>query len=161
MASILRMVGTRSWSRYVQICACYLTIQRTTLVGAFEIRFRTLVYEQLETRETLTLTPTLIPNSNGKVFESDYWHASWPLYCKLADAHLYISRPWFSGDHGILMAYFRTCALKKWGQVFTRVGLLVNLYSVSRPSKAIINHSLCFKREMLLFKFTSSLTLPS
>ena len=30
------------------------------MVGAFEIRFRTLVYEQLETRETLTLT--LIPN---------------------------------------------------------------------------------------------------
>ena len=25
---------------------------------------------------------------------------------------------------------FWTCALKKWGQVFTRVGLLVNLYSV-------------------------------
>ena len=51
-------VCTRSWSRYVQMCACYLTIQRTTLVGAFEIRFRTLVYEQLETRETLTLTLT-------------------------------------------------------------------------------------------------------
>ena len=51
-------VGTRSWSRYVQMCASYLTIQRTTLVGAFEICFRTLVYEQLETRETLTLTPT-------------------------------------------------------------------------------------------------------
>ena len=50
--------GTRSWSRYVQMCASYLTIQRTTLVGAFEIRFRTLVYEQLETRETLTLTLT-------------------------------------------------------------------------------------------------------
>ena len=42
----------------IQMCACYLTIQRTTLVGAFEIRFRTLVYEQLETRETLTLTLT-------------------------------------------------------------------------------------------------------
>ena len=28
------------------------------------------------------------------------------------------------------MAYFRTCALKKRGQVFTRVGLLVDLYSV-------------------------------
>ena len=26
---------------------------------------------------------------------------------------------------------FWTCALKKWGQVFTRVGLLVNLYSVA------------------------------
>ena len=25
---------------------------------------------------------------------------------------------------------FWTCALKKWGQVFTKVGLLVNLYSV-------------------------------
>ena len=95
-------VGTRSWSRYVQMCASYLTIQRTTLVGAFEIRFRTLVYEQLETRETLTLTPTLTPNPNpnpnGKLFESDYWHASCPLYCKLADTHLYISRPWSSGD---------------------------------------------------------------
>ena len=32
---------------------------------------------------------------------------------------------------GVLMAYFRICALKKWGQVFTRVGLLVNLYSVT------------------------------
>ena len=53
----------------IQMCACYLTIQRTILVGAFEIRFRTLVYEQLETRETLTLTP--IPNPNGKLFESD------------------------------------------------------------------------------------------
>ena len=52
-------VGTRSWSRYVQMCSSYLTIQRTTLVGAFEIRFRTLVYEQLEGRETLTLTLTL------------------------------------------------------------------------------------------------------
>ena len=30
-------------------------------------------------------------NPNGKLFESDY--ASCPLYCKLADAHLYISRP--------------------------------------------------------------------
>ena len=30
------------WSRYVQMCASYLTIQRTTLVGTFEIRFRTL-----------------------------------------------------------------------------------------------------------------------
>ena len=30
-----------------------------TLVGAFEIRFRALVYEQLETRETLTLTLTV------------------------------------------------------------------------------------------------------
>ena len=39
------------------------------------------------------------PNPNGKLFESDYWHASCPLYCKLADAHLYISRPWSSGDH--------------------------------------------------------------
>ena len=28
------------------------------------------------------------------------------------------------------MAYFRTCSLKKRGQVFTRVGLLVDLYSV-------------------------------
>ena len=55
-------VGTRLWSRYVQMCASYLTIQRTTLVGAFEIRFQTLVYEQLEARETLTLTPTLTPN---------------------------------------------------------------------------------------------------
>ena len=45
------------------MCASYLTIQRTTLVGAFEIRFRTLVYEQLETRETLTLTP----NPNGGI----------------------------------------------------------------------------------------------
>ena len=43
-------------SRDVQMCACYLTIQRTTLVGVFEIRFRTLRYEQLEARETLTLT---------------------------------------------------------------------------------------------------------
>ena len=89
-------VGTRSWSRYVQMCASYLIIQWTTLVGAFEIRFRTLVYEQLETRETLTLTltpnPNPNPNPNGKLFESDYWHASCPLYCKLADAHLYISR---------------------------------------------------------------------
>ena len=29
-----------------------------------------------------------------------------------------------------MMGNFRTCALKKWGQVFTRVELLVNLYSV-------------------------------
>ena len=58
-------VGTSSWSRYVQMCASYLTIQHTTLVGTFEIRFRTLVYEQLETRETFTQslipTPTLTP----------------------------------------------------------------------------------------------------
>ena len=33
---------------------------------------------------------------------------------------------------GVVMAYFRTCALKKRGQVFTRVGLLVDLYSVTR-----------------------------
>ena len=33
--------------------------------------------------------------------------------------------------NGVKMAYFRTCALEKWGQLaFTRVGLLVNLYSV-------------------------------
>ena len=31
---------------------------------------------------------------------------------------------------------FWTCALKKWGQVFTRVGLLVNLYSVTRPCRS-------------------------
>ena len=56
-------LGTRSWSsRYAQMCASYLTIQRTTLVGTLEIRFRTLVYEQLETRETLTLTPNTHSN---------------------------------------------------------------------------------------------------
>ena len=33
-------------------------------------------------------------------------------------------------QNGILMAYFRTCALKKSGQIFTKVGLLVDLYSV-------------------------------
>ena len=76
------------------------------MVGTFEIRFRTLVYEQLETRETLTLTPTLTPNTNGKLFESDYWHASCPLYCKLADVRLYISRPWSSGDRQRLQAEF-------------------------------------------------------
>ena len=48
----------------IQMCACYLTIQRTILVGAFEIRFRTLVYEQLETRETLTLTLSPTPTGN-------------------------------------------------------------------------------------------------
>ena len=35
-----------------------------TLVGAFEIRFRTSVYKQLETRETLTLTRNPNPNTN-------------------------------------------------------------------------------------------------
>ena len=63
-------VGTSSWSRYVQMCASYLTIQHTTLVGTFEIRFRTLVYEQLETRETFTLSltprPTLTPNPTSR-----------------------------------------------------------------------------------------------
>ena len=101
--SVLEVVGTTSWSRYVQMCASYLTIQRTTLVGAFEICVRTLVYEQFETRETLTLTLTpnltLTTNPNGKLFGSNSWHASCPLYCKVADAHLYISRPWSSGDH--------------------------------------------------------------
>ena len=33
-------------------------------------------------------------------------------------------------QYGILMALFWTCTLKKRGQVFTRVGLLVNLYYV-------------------------------
>ena len=28
----------------------------------------------------------------------------------------------------VLMAYFRTCALKKWGQVFTRVELISILW---------------------------------
>ena len=87
----------------VEICTnvrlLYLTIQRTTFVGAFEIRFRTLVYEQLETRDTLTLTLTLTPipnpNPNGKLFESHYCHANFPLYCKLADAHLYLSRTYY------------------------------------------------------------------
>ena len=78
-------VGSRSWSRYVQLCTCQLTVQRTTLVGAFEIGFRIIVYKRHETRETLTLTVTVIrnPNTNtnlyGKLFESDYndyWHAS-------------------------------------------------------------------------------------
>ena len=81
--------------------ASYHTIQRTTLLDAFEIRFQTVVYELLETRETFTLTPTLTltmtptptRNPNGKLFESDYWHAGCSLHCKLADAHLYISRP--------------------------------------------------------------------
>ena len=41
----------------------------------------------------------------------------------------------------VKMAYFRKCALKKWGQVFTRVGLLVNLYSVSPLRRAFdANH---------------------
>ena len=93
------------------MCASYITIQRTSLISAFEIRFRTLVYEQLETQETLNLTLTLTPNlplpllltlnpnpnlnlnPNGTLFESDYWHASCSLYCKLVGAHLYISRP--------------------------------------------------------------------
>ena len=74
-----KMVGTRSWSRYVQLCACQLTVQRTTLVGAFEIRFPTLVHKQHETQETLTVTATVTPNPYGKLFEFDYnhyWHAS-------------------------------------------------------------------------------------
>ena len=95
-------VDSRSWSRYVQMYASYLTIQRKTLLDAFEIRFQTVVYELLETRETFTLTPTLTMtptrNPNGKLFESDYWQASCSLHCKLADAHLYISRSWSSGD---------------------------------------------------------------
>ena len=39
---------------------------------------------------------------------------------------------------------FWTCALKKWGQVFTRVGLLVNLYSVAgeRFENPAINNEL-------------------
>ena len=32
-------------------------------------------------------------------------------------------------QNGVLMAYFQICALKKRGHVFTRVGLLVELYS--------------------------------
>ena len=40
------------------------------------------------------------------------------------------------------MAYFRICALKKRGQVFTRVGLLVNLYSVS-VGFVCVNVSFC------------------
>ena len=49
----------------VEVCTNLLLLPYNTaesLVGAFEIRFRTLVYEQLETRETLTLT--LTPNLN-------------------------------------------------------------------------------------------------
>ena len=38
-------------------------------------------------------------------------------------------------QYGVLMAYFRTCTLMKWGQVFTRVGLLVNLFSVAMGTK--------------------------
>ena len=46
------------------------------------------------------------------------------------------------------MAYFRTCALKKWGQVFTRVGLLVDLYSVATMSRfnTIFSLYVFFKR---------------
>ena len=112
------------------MCACYLTIQCTTLVGAFEIRFRTLVYEQLETRETLTLTLTptltLIPNPNGKLFESDYWHVSCPLYCKLADAHLYISRPWSSARGP------KKVSLDKWSLRYGRRELLPASFSECR-----------------------------
>ena len=59
----------------VEICTNVHLLPYNTahnFIGAFEIRFRILVYEQLKTRETLTLTP----NPNGKLFESDYWHAS-------------------------------------------------------------------------------------
>ena len=48
----------------VEICTNVRLLPYNTadnLVGAFEIRFRTLVYEQLETRETLTVTITLTP----------------------------------------------------------------------------------------------------
>ena len=41
------------------------------------------------------------PNPNPKLFELDYWQSSCPLYCKLADAHLYISRPWSSGNQSL------------------------------------------------------------
>ena len=63
----------------VEICTNVHLLPYNTahnFIGAFEIRFRILMYEQLKTRETLTLTPTLfltlIPNPNGKLFESDY-----------------------------------------------------------------------------------------
>ena len=115
-------VGTRSWSRYmyVQMCTSYLTIERTTLVGAVKTCFRTLVYEH--TRNTRNFNPNPNPNPNnpnrnhnpnGKLFESDYWHASCPLYCKPADAHLYISRPWSSGDHFCGMAVLEKKNVKK------------------------------------------------
>ena len=53
----------------VEICTNVRLLPYNTadnLVGAFEIRFRTLVYEQLETRETLTitLTPSLTLTGN-------------------------------------------------------------------------------------------------
>ena len=33
-------------------------------------------------------------------------------------------------QYGVLMAYFRTCVLKKREKAYARVGLLINLYSV-------------------------------
>ena len=62
----------------VEICTIMRLLANSTadnfLVGALEIRFRTLVYEQHEQRETLTLTPKPNPNPYGKLFESDYNH---------------------------------------------------------------------------------------
>ena len=46
---------------------------------------------------------------------------------------------------GVNMAYFRTCAMKERGQVFTRVGLLVDLYSVPLRSLEIAGAE-CFKK---------------
>ena len=73
----------------VEICTNVRLLPYNTADNFGRCLRNSLVYEQLETRETLT--PTLIPN--GKLFESDYWHASCLLYCKLADAHLQISLP--------------------------------------------------------------------
>ena len=39
---------------------------------------------------------------------------------------------------GYLKVHFWTCALKKWGQVFIRVRLLVNFYSVIMLAQSVV-----------------------
>ena len=43
-------------------------------------------------------------------------------------------------QYGVKMAYFRTCGLKKSGQVFTRVGLSINnAISIKLPKFSFLN----------------------
>ena len=95
-------MGTRSWSRYVQ-CTNVRLLPYNTAHNFGKWLRNSLPNSCVRTTWN---TRNVNPNPNGKLFESDYWHASCPLYCKLADAHLYISRPWSSGDHSLIWDHY-------------------------------------------------------
>ena len=46
------------------------------------------------------------------------------------------------GSKWDIVGVFWTCALKKWGKVFSRVGIMVNLYFVPKITTSLVKNLL-------------------